>query len=101
MMNLTFTLLQPTSGAGGPVRIIHDKRHDDILQRIKSGRTARLRELHLAVSFENAPKQEERKFKWLLDQGVISEAEYQFAIARLSARPSGLPNDARTAVPLQ
>jgi hypothetical protein len=98
---VTFTLLRPTSGAGTPIRITHDKHYDDVLQRIKSGRIARLRKLHLAVDFENAPKQEERKFKWLLDQGVISEAEYQGAIARLSVHPSGLPDDSRTAVHLQ
>jgi hypothetical protein len=53
------------------------------------------------VNFENAPKQEERKFKWLLDHGVISEAEYQGAIDRLSAHPSDPPSNVRTAVHLQ
>ena len=101
VITLTFTLLPAASGAGTPIRITHDKHLDEVLQRIKSGRIARLRKLHLAVNFENGPKQEERKFKWLLDEGVISEAEYQDAIARLSAHPSGLPDDARTAVHLQ
>jgi hypothetical protein len=100
-ITLTFTLLRPTSGTGMLIRITHDKRLDQVLQRIKSGRIARLRKLHLAVDFENAPKQEERKFKWLLDEGAISEAEYRGAIARLSAHPSGQPDDARTAVHLQ
>jgi hypothetical protein len=49
---VTFTLLRPTSGAGTPIRITHDKHYDDVLQRIKSGRIARLRKLHLAVDFE-------------------------------------------------
>jgi hypothetical protein len=97
VITLTFTLLQLAGGAGEPIRIIHDKRHDEILQRIKSGWIARQRKLHLAVNSENAPKQEGRKFKWLLDQGVISDAEYQAVIAQLSARPSGLPDDAGTA----
>jgi hypothetical protein len=101
VMTLTFTLLRPTSGAGTPIRITHDKYYDEVMQRIKSGWIARLRKLHLAVNFENAPKQEERKFKWLLDHGVISDAEYQGAIALLSAHPSGPPDDARTAVHLQ
>ena len=101
VMTVTFTLLRLSKGAGAPIRITHDTRYDDILKRIRSGWIARLRKLHLAVDFENAPKQEERKFKWLLEQGVISDAEYQGAIARLSARPSGLPDDARTAVHLQ
>ncbi len=101
VMTLTFTLLQPADGAGTPIRITHDKRYDEILQRIKSGRIARLRKLHLAVNFENAPKQEARKFKWLLDEGAISEAEYQEAIARLSANPSSLSDDARPVVHLQ
>jgi hypothetical protein len=100
-ITLTFTLLRPTSGTGTLIRITHDKRHDEVLQRIKLGRIARLRKLHLAVNFENAPKQEERKFKWLLDHGVISDAEYQGAIALLLTHPSGPPDDARTAVHLQ
>ena len=101
VITLTFTLLRLTSGAGTPVRITHDKHYNDILQRIKSGWIARLRKLHLAVNFENPPKQEERKFKWLLDHEVISEAECQGATARLSAHASGLPDDTRTAVHLQ
>jgi hypothetical protein len=101
IMTLTFTLLQPADGAGTPIRITHDKRYDEILQRIKSGRIARLRKLHLAVNFENAPKQEARKFKWLLDEGAISEAEYQDAIARLSPNPSALSDDARAPIRLQ
>ena len=101
VITLTFTLLRAASGAGTPIRITHDKHLDEVLQRIKSGRIARLRKLHLAVNFENGPKQEGRKFKWLLDDGVISEAEYQDAIARLSAHSSGLPDDARTADHLQ
>jgi hypothetical protein len=101
VITLTFTLLRPTSGTGTLIRITHDTRHDEVLQRIKRGRIARLRKLHLAVDFENGPKQEERKFKCLLADGVISEAEYQDAIARLSSRSSGRPDDARTAVHLQ
>jgi hypothetical protein len=101
VITLTFTLLRLTTGAGAPIRITHDQHHDEVLQRIKSGWIARLRKLHLAVNFENGPKQEERRFNWLLDQGVISEAEYQGAIARLSVHPSGLPDDSRTAVHLQ
>ena len=101
VMTLTFTLLQPAGGAGTPIRIAHDKRHDEILQRIKSGRIARLRKLHLAVNSDNAPKQEARKFRWLLDEGAISKAEYELAIAQLKADPSGLSDDARPAVHLQ
>jgi hypothetical protein len=91
VITLTFTLLRLTSGAGTPVRITHVKHYNDILQRIKSGWIARLRKLHLAVNFENPPKQEERKFKWLLDHEVISEAEYQGAIGRLSATLPACP----------
>jgi hypothetical protein len=89
--SLTFTMLRPTSGGGAPIRITHDKRHDEVLRRIKSGWIARLRKLHLAVNLENGPKQEERKFKWLLDQGVISEAEHQEAIARISSQSNSGP----------
>lgn len=99
VMTVTFTLLRLSNGAGAPLRITHDRRYDEILQRIKSGRIARLRKLHLAVNFENAPKQEGRKFRWLLEQGVISDAEYQGAIAQLSA--SGLSDEVSRAVHLQ
>jgi hypothetical protein len=57
VMTLTFTLLQPAEGMGAPIRIIHDKRYDEILQRITSSRNARLRKLDLAVNSENAPMQ--------------------------------------------
>jgi hypothetical protein len=99
IMTLTFTLLPLSDGAGKAIRITHDGRYDGIVQRIKSGRIARLRKLHLAVNVENAPRLEGRKFKWLLEQGVISDAEYQGAVVQLSA--SGLPDDARPAVRLQ
>jgi hypothetical protein len=101
VMILTFTLLQPADGVGTPIRITHDKLYAEILQRITSGRIARLRKLHLAVNFENAPKQEERKFKRLLEQGVISDAECQDAIGRLSASPSGLSDDTTPVIHLQ
>jgi hypothetical protein len=101
VMTLTFTLLPPADAAGAAIRITHDKRYDDILQRIKSGRIARLRKLHLAVNFDNAPKQEARKFKRLLDEGAISEAEYELAISQLKADASSLSDGARPAVHLQ
>ena len=57
VMTLKFTLLQPSDGMGAPIRITHDKRYDEILQRIASGRNARLQKLDLAANFENARMQ--------------------------------------------
>jgi hypothetical protein len=37
---LTLTLLPLSNGAGKPIRITHGGRYDEIVQRIKSGRTA-------------------------------------------------------------
>ena len=50
VFTLTFTILRSTSGGGTPIRITHDKFHDQVLERIKSGWIARMRRLHLAVN---------------------------------------------------
>lgn len=93
-----FTILRPASGAGTPIRIIHDKKHDEVLQRIKSSWIARLRKLHLAVDFARDVKLEAQKFKWLLDHKVISDAEYQDAIARLSPPASSSATEGEPAI---
>jgi hypothetical protein len=84
LITVKFTILQPASAGGMPIRIIHDEKHDEVLARIRSGWIARLRKLHLQIDVTNDAKTEARRFKWLLDHGVISDAEYQTAIARLS-----------------
>jgi hypothetical protein len=82
---LTIILVRGTSVANR-IRIIQDKNHDRILERIRSGRIARLRKLHLAVDFDNDPAAEVKKFRRLLDQGIIDDTEYLRAIGQLEAR---------------
>ena len=86
VVSVPFTIL-PVQGAttSDRIRVIQDKNLDRILERIKSGRIARLRKLHLAVNTVNNPTAEANKFRWLLDQGVIDDAEYRRAISQIEA----------------
>ena len=92
-MTVTYTVLRRATGAGTPIRIIHDRKHDKILQRIKSEWAKRVRKLHLAVNSANDPKLEAQKFKWLLDHEVISDAEYQAAMEQLRPPVPASPVD--------
>jgi hypothetical protein len=85
LISVTFTMLSVSkSGAVNRIRIIKDKQHDRILERIKAARIARIRRLHLAVNPAANPAEEAKKFKWLLDRGIIDEAEYRTAMGQLA-----------------
>jgi len=85
IISVGFTIL-PVAGRGAVnrVRIIRDKNHDRILQRIKTARIARIRRLHLAVNPAAHPADEAKKFRWLWDHGIIDEAEYRAAMGQLA-----------------
>jgi hypothetical protein len=82
----------PPPGAGKlAIRVIQDKHHDEIMAELKARWLARLRQLHLAVNPLKQPVQEQSKFAWLRDNGVITDAEYDRAIEELrgvAAQPS-------------
>jgi hypothetical protein len=82
--SVPFTILSVAgTGAANRIRIINDKDHDSIITRIKVGRVARLRKLCLPVNASNTTATEAKKYRWLVDNGIIDQTEYLHAIAQL------------------
>ena len=63
--------------------IIRDQSHDDVMAQIDRRRKQRLRERYATVDLGNDPERELRKFAWLKEASVISDAEYLLAVAQL------------------
>ncbi|MGN6376713.1 MAG: hypothetical protein ACTHMG_14330 [Sphingomonas sp.] len=82
LLTVTFTDLDVP---GGPIRIIADSRHDEILARIEAARRAYLRRALAEVDLDADPDRESQKFDWLRDNGIIDADEHARAMARLKA----------------
>jgi hypothetical protein len=90
-------LLRPSAGftlipAKHEIRVIRDSQHQTIIDEIMKRRHDLLRRKHAAVDPLNATGAESRKFRWLREEGVISDQEYNDAVARLAARTGDAPN---------
>ena len=89
-------LVRPSTGftlipAKHEIRVIHDAQYQTIIDEITRRRHDLLRRKHAQVDPLNATGAESRKFRWLREEGVISEQEYTEAIARLAARTGDTP----------
>ncbi len=67
----------------GNIFIIQDKLHDDISNEIKNRREKQLLEYYGDINMENELSNEIEKFKWLREQGVLSEEETNQKIAQV------------------
>ncbi|TMP24478.1 hypothetical protein CWB99_22315 [Pseudoalteromonas rubra] len=69
----------------GNVFVIQDKNHDQIIDELNKRRNSQLLQWYGEVNPENELENEIQKFKWLAEQGVITneEAEYKIAQAEL------------------
>lgn len=90
-------LLRPSTGftlipAKHEIRVIHDGQYQTIVDEITKRRHDLLRRKHIPIDPLNATGAESRKFRWLREEGVISEQEYTDAITRLAARTGDAPN---------
>ena len=65
--------------------IIVDGQHQAIVDEIMSRRREALRRKFASIDTLSPPGSESRKFRWLLEEGVISDEAYRDAIARLAA----------------
>jgi hypothetical protein len=75
------------------VQVLRDKAHDEIISELQRRWRDRLRRLHLAVNQLSDPKKETDKYTWLKEHGVISDEEYEAALAELRvAAPTGEPS---------
>jgi hypothetical protein len=82
--NTMFKMAPPPTGAGSrALRVMEGAQHDDIVAELKTRWRDRLRRMHLAVNHTNDPKSEAAKFKWLKEREVISDGEYDAALAEL------------------
>ncbi len=94
---VTDRLVRPPAGftlipATHEIRVIHDKQYQTIIDEILKRRHDALRRKHAAIDPLNATGAESRKFRWLREEGVVTEQEYNDAITRLAARTGDAPN---------
>jgi hypothetical protein len=83
----------------GELVIIKDASHDAIVDLINERRRAVVRSKLGRVDTTNNSEQERRKFRWLKDNGYISEQEMNLLLAELSAPSTATPftlDDARS-----
>ncbi|MBM5572228.1 MULTISPECIES: hypothetical protein [Deefgea] len=74
-----FTVMQNEHGG---VWVIQDKNHDSILEEIRIRKQQQLLDWYGGFNSENTLNQEIAKFKWLAEQGVISDLEANNKIAQ-------------------
>jgi len=64
----------------GNVHIIQDKQHDYIIEELRKRKKKQLFDWYSEVNPENALETEIGKFKWLLEQDVISKEQYDYRV---------------------
>lgn len=64
------------------VFVIHDKNHDKIIDELNSRKKVQLLNWYGEVNLENNLEQEIGKFKWLVEQDVITKEESEIKIAQ-------------------
>lgn len=65
------------------VYIIQDDQHDEILDAIYKARTNYMKKEYGQVNVKNDPQKEVEKFKWLLNQKIISQSEFNETRAKI------------------
>ncbi|THF61968.1 hypothetical protein [Pseudothauera rhizosphaerae] len=66
----------------GNIFVIQDKNHDEIVKELNNRRKAQLLKWHGDVNPENELENEITKFKWLVEQGVLTKEESEKKIAQ-------------------
>ena len=67
----------------GSIYVILDKKHEEVLQELSSRRKAQLRNLYGAINLQNDPAVEMNKFRWLLQEGAISDEEFRSTLKEI------------------
>ena len=65
----------------GPIYVMEDKQHDDIMHELTGRRVARLLKLYGAFNADNSIEQERQKYAWLVKEKVISREEADLRLA--------------------
>jgi hypothetical protein len=74
----------------GPIQIMHGKDYSLISKGLQERWVARLKKLHGAINYDTDIAKEELKFKWLKENEVISEQEYQEILLKLNQWRAGV-----------
>lgn len=69
----------------GNVHVIQDKNHDQIVSELMARRKDQIRKMYGEIDLENDPAREIEKFKWLLEQGVLTKEEADQKIAQVES----------------
>jgi len=82
-----FTVL---STPRGQVFVVKDDNHDRIIEDLRTRKAETLRQRYGAFNPNNEPEIELRKFRWLNEEGAISDEEYDTVVqqVRLGIKPS-------------
>lgn len=75
--------LDALGGQGPPVWLWDDTRGQEVLNELDLKWRARLRSLYASVDPDNEAEREAAKFKWLRENDIIDEAEYQAALGEI------------------
>lgn len=67
----------------GKILILRDKKHDAILENIRSEKKKLLREKYFFLDKDNSPDTEIRKYQYLKDDGAITHDEFETASKEL------------------
>ncbi|MFS1486245.1 hypothetical protein BCU43_000485 [Vibrio lentus] len=67
------------------ILVIQDKNHDLIINELKTRKKSQLLEWYGHVNQDNESEVEVGKFKWLLDEDVITKEEYEEKIAQIES----------------
>lgn len=67
----------------GNVFVIHDAKHDQIIDELNKRRKEQLRHWYGHINPDNDQENEIRKFRWLTEQGAVSQAEAEQKIAQI------------------
>lgn len=74
----------------GRILIINDAQGQEIHDMIQQRRVTQIRERYGQINWNNDPEQEVRRFRWMEENGVISESEYNEIEAKIRLRlPDG------------
>lgn len=77
----SYTVLDTSNGR---ILILKDKKHDKVLRELDARRRKQWNDIYNKFDMENDPNAEINKFKWLKEQGVIDENEFQDRVKEIS-----------------
>lgn len=82
LTKVKYTIFQADKGS---IYVIQGKDHEKIIEEIMTRRNHQLLNWYGNINFENDLEKEKSKFKWLFEQGVISNEDLDIKIAQIES----------------